>query len=203
MSQSTVEITPELVKKLRNKTGAGMMDCKRTLQETGGDIEKAITELRKKGKNVAESKLARATKEGVIASYIHLGGKVGVLLEVNCESDFVARNEQFKEFVKDVTLQIAAANPQYVTRDQVPAALIDAEKEIHASQLKNKPPQMVEKILAGKLDKFFSVICLLEQPFIKDTEKTVRDHLTNTIATIGENLIIRRFVRFEVGQDIG
>jgi elongation factor Ts len=196
------EITPDLVKKLRDKTGAGMMDCKRTLQQTGGDIEKAIIELRKKGKHVAESKLARAAKEGVIASYIHLGGKVGVLVEVNCESDFVARNEVFKEFVKDITLQIAAASPRYVSRDQVPAAVIEAEKEIHAAQLKNKPPQMVENILAGKLNKFFSVICLLEQPFIKDTEKTVKDHLTQTIATIGENIVIRRFVRFEVGQEL-
>jgi elongation factor Ts len=196
------EITPALVKQLRDKTGAGMMDCKKALQESNGDVEQAVTILRKKGQNVAQSKLARAAKQGVVASYIHLGGKVGVLVEVNCESDFVARNEVFREFVKDITLQIAAGSPHFVSRDQVPANLVDKEKEIYADQIKNKPPQVVEKILGGKLDKFYSTVCLMEQAFVKNPDITIKDYLTQTVAQLGENIIVRRFVRFQVGEDL-
>jgi elongation factor Ts len=193
-------VSPDLVRQLRDKTNAGMMDCKRALEEAKGDMAQAETILRKKGIAAASKKASRETKEGVIASYIHFD-KVGVLVEINCETDFVAKNESFRTFVKDVTLQIAAASPLYITREQVPAALVDKEKEIAASQIKDKPAPVVEKIVAGKIDKYYSTICLLEQAFVKDQNTTIRDLLNKKISELGENIIIRRFVRYQVGEE--
>src|SRR5580698_3049940 len=178
MSTTTMEIDPKQVKDLREKTGAGMMDCKQALLEAKGDAAAAEVILRKKGIAVAGKKSSRTANEGCIASYIHHGSKLGVLLEVNCETDFVARNESFRELVKDITQHIAAANPSYVKREDVPAVIVDGEKEIYLAQVKDKPPQAVEKIVAGKLEKFYSTVCLLEQPFVKDPEVTIKDHIT-------------------------
>src|ERR1700747_2565653 len=175
--KTRAEIDPQLVKQLREKTNAGFMDCKRALVESGGDLEKAETILRTKGIASDGKKAARATKEGIVASYIHLQGKVGVLVEVNCETDFVARNENFREFVKDITLHIAAAHPLYVSRADVPANLIEAEREIYKAQVTGKPANVVDKIVDGKLDKFYSTVCLLEQGFIKNPEQTIGDLL--------------------------
>ena len=198
------EVNSQLVKTLRDKTNAGMMDCKRALTEAGGDLEKAETILRKKGILKAEGKGGRSAKEGVVASYIHMQGKVGVLVEVNCETDFVARNEAFRDFVKDITLHIAAASPQYVDRDEVPAAQMEKERDIARSQVLNKPANVVEKIVEGKIDKFYSTICLLDQGFIKATDnQTVRDLVKTKIAELGENIVIRRFTRYMVGEAIG
>src|SRR6186713_1183489 len=166
---------PQLVKQLREKTNAGMMDCKRALTECGGDLEKAEAHLRTKGIAGASKKSSRATKEGIVASYIHLQGKVGVLVEVNCETDFVAKNENFRAFVKDITLHIAAAHPLYVSREEVPSALIESEREIYKGQVKGKPENVVDKIVEGKLDKFYSTVCLMEQGFIKDPDQTVKE----------------------------
>src|SRR6266705_2817915 len=166
LMKTTTEIDPQLVKQLREKTNAGMMDCKRALVESGGDLEKAEAILRTKGVAAAGRKAARATKEGIVASYIHLQGKVGVLVEVNCETDFVARNENFREFVKDITLHIAAAHPLYVSREQVPSKIVEAERSIYEAQVKDKPANVLGKIVEGKLDKFYSAVCLLEQAFI-------------------------------------
>lgn len=197
-----MEINPQTVKQLREKTNAGMMDCKRALTEAGGDIEKAETILRTKGIASAGKKSSRATKEGIVASYIHLQGKVGVLVEVNCETDFVAKNEGFRAFVKDITLHIAAAQPQFVSRDEVPAATVEAEKAIYAEQVKGKPENVVAKIVAGKLDKFYSTVCLLEQGFIKDPDLTIKELIASKIAEIGENIVIRRFTRYSVGEPL-
>ena len=196
------EISAKLVSELREKTGLGMMDCKKALVESKGDIEAAITSLRKKGELKAGAKADRATKEGVIASYIHMQGKVGVLIEVNCETDFVAKNEAFREFVKDVTLHIAAANPKVVSREQVDPKLIEQEREIAAAQIKDKPAAVIDKIVQGKVDKFLSSIALLEQGFIKDPETTVEQLLKQQIMKLGENIQIRRFVRYAVGEEI-
>ena len=195
------EISAKLVSELREKTGLGMMDCKKALVESQGDIEAAITALRKKGELKAGAKADRATKEGVIASYIHMQGKVGVLIEVNCETDFVAKNEAFRDFVKDVTLHIAAANPKVVSRDQVDPLLIEQEREIASAQIKDKPAAVVDKIVQGKVDKFLSSIALLEQGFIKDPDTTVEQLLKQQIMKLGENIQIRRFVRYAVGED--
>ena len=195
------EITAKAVADLREKTGAGMMDCKKALTETNGDIDGAITYLRKKGIAKAEGKAGREAREGVIASYIHMQGKVGVLIEVNCETDFVAKNDQFREFVKDVTLHIAAASPKFVSRDQVPADIIEKEREIAAAQVRDKPAPVMEKIVQGKVDKFLSTICLLEQGFIKDPETTIEQLVKQMIARIGENIRIRRFTRYAVGGE--
>jgi elongation factor Ts len=200
--KATTEIDPQLVKQLREKTNAGMMDCKRALVESGGDLEKAEAILRTKGIAAAGRKAARATKEGIVASYIHLQGKVGVLVEVNCETDFVARNENFREFVKDITLHIAAAHPLYVSRADVPGNLIEAEREIYKAQSKGKPDNVMEKIVEGKLDKFFSTVCLLEQGFIKNPDETIGDLVKAKIAQLGENIVIRRFVRYLVGEPL-
>src|SRR5437660_1900454 len=172
------EIDPKIVRQLREKTNAGMMDCKRALEESGGDLEKAETILRTKGIASAGKKASRATKEGIVASYIHLQGKVGVLVEVNCETDFVAKNENFRGFVKDITLHIAAAHPLYVSREDVPGKLIEAEREIYKAQVKGKPAGVVDKIVDGKLDKFYSTACLLEQGFIKNPDQTIKDWLS-------------------------
>jgi elongation factor Ts len=196
------EVSPALVKELREKTNAGMMDCKQALVEAGADIEKAEEILRKKGIASASKKASRSAKDGLIASYIHLQGRVGVLIEVNCETDFVAKNENFREFVKDLTLHIAAAHPSYVSRDQVPAELIEREREIYRAQVKGKPENVVEKIVDGKLDKFYSSVCLLDQAFIKNPDQTIKDLVASKIAELGENIVIRRFVRYAVGEDL-
>ena len=196
------DIDSQLVKKLREKTNAGMMDCKRALAEAAGDFEKAETILRTKGIASADKKSSRATKEGIVASYIHLQGKVGVLVEVNCETDFVAKNENFRSFVKDITLHIAAAHPLYVSREDVPGKLIEAEREIYKAQVKGKPANVTEKIVDGKLDKFYSTVCLLEQGFIKNPDLTIKDLLSSKIAELGENIIIRRFTRYLVGEPL-
>jgi elongation factor Ts len=195
-------IDPKLVKQLREKTNAGMMDCKRALTEANGDLAKAETILRTKGITTASKKSSRATKEGIVASYIHLQGKVGVLVEVNCETDFVAKNENFRSFVKDITLHIAAAHPLYVSRADVPAKIMEAERAIYEAQVKNKPANVMNKIVEGKLDKYYSTVCLLEQGFIKNPDQTIKDLLTAKIAELGENIVIRRFTRYLVGEPL-
>jgi len=198
-----MSISAEMVRDLREKTGAGMMDCKRALTETGGDMEKAIDILRQKGLASAAKKSGRSASEGLIGSYIHMD-KIGVMVEINCETDFVARTDDFRELVKDVAMHIAAANPSYVSREEVPQNVIEREKDIYRAQVTNKPAAVVEKILEGKLDKFFSDMCLLEQVFVKDPEgkKKVKDLVTEKIAKLGENVIVRRFARFQLGEGI-
>ena len=196
------EIPASIVKELREKTNAGMMDCKKALVEAEGDLIKAEAILRKKGIASADKKSSRAAKEGTVASYIHLQGKVGVLVEINCETDFVAKNDVFREFVKDVTLHIAASHPLYVSRDQVPEALVVSERQIYAAQVVGKPANIIDKIVDGKVDKFFATVCLLEQAFIKNPDITVKDLLQSKISELGENLIIRRFTRYTVGEDV-
>ncbi len=192
-----------LVKELRAKTGAGILNCQNALKENDNDVEKAIDHLRQKGLALAQKKASRETKEGVISAYIHAGSKIGVLVEVNCESDFVARNDEFKAFVKDIALQIAAANPSYVRREQVPAHQLDREKAIYLAQAKElgKPETAWDKIVHGKVEKFFQEQCLLEQTFIKDPNTTIHDLLTQTVARLGENITIPRFTRFQLGQE--
>jgi elongation factor Ts len=197
------EVNPALVKQLREKTSAGMMDCKRALVESGGDLNKAEDILRKKGIASASKKASRAAKEGVVASYIHLQGKVGVLVEINCETDFVAKNESFRDFVKDITLHIAAAHPLFIGRDQVPQETVEREREIFRAQAKGKPENVTEKIVDGKLDKFFSGVCLLDQAFIKNPDQTVNELVASKIAELGENIVIRRFTRYVVGEELG
>jgi elongation factor Ts len=201
MSTKTA-IDPKTVKQLREKTNAGMMDCKRALEEAGGDLAKAETILRTKGIASASKKASRATKEGIVASYIHLQGKVGVLVEVNCETDFVAKNETFRVFVKDITLHIAAAHPLYVSREDVPGNLIEAEREIYKAQVKGKAETVMNKSVDGKLDKFYSTVCLLEQGFIKNPDQTIGDLVKSKIAELGENIVIRRFTRYLVGEPL-
>lgn len=198
-----MEISAKLVKELRDKTNAGMMQCKKALEEAGGDIEKAIDVLRKTGIALAEKKMtSRTASEGVIASYIHPGSKLGVICEVNCETDFVAKNDVFKDFVKDITMQVAASNPQYLSRENVPEEVIDKEKEVIRAQIKNKPDNIVEKIVQGKLNKYFSEVCLLEQPFIKDSDMSIEQYLKLKISELGEKISLRRFARFSVGEGI-
>ncbi|MDQ8179600.1 translation elongation factor Ts [Pelagicoccus sp. SDUM812005] len=197
----SVQISAKLVGELRGQTGAGLMDCKKALTEANGDLEAAATILRKKGIASADKKSGRATSEGLIDSYIHLGGKVGVLIEVNCETDFVAKNDDFKAFVKDISLHIAALNPVCVSREEVPAELVEKEREVAASQAEGKPAAAVQKIIEGKLNKYYSTVCLLDQPFVKDDSKSVQDVLTEQISKLGENMKIRRFVRFQIGEE--
>ncbi|OGW93841.1 MAG: translation elongation factor Ts [Omnitrophica bacterium RIFCSPLOWO2_12_FULL_45_13] len=192
----------DAIKKLRDKTSAGIVDCKKALKESGGDIDKAIEILRKRGAVLASKKAGRTAKEGRIESYIHLGGKIGVLVEVNCESDFVARNDDFKAFVKDIAMQIAASSPLYLKKEDVPAEAVKKETEIIRAQVTDKPAAAIEKITEGKLNKFFEDICLLEQPFIKDANLKVKDVLTSMIAKIGENIVIKRFARYLLGEEI-
>lgn len=196
------EITAETVKTLRDKTNAGMMDCKKALAEANGDLEAAETILRKKGILKAGSKADRATKEGIVASYIHMQGRVGVLIEVNCETDFVAKNDIFREFVKDVTLHIAAASPQFLSREQVPEALLAKERDIAGDQVKGKPANVIEKIVEGKIEKVYSTLCLMEQAYIKNADQTITDLVKSKIAELGENIQIRRFVRYAVGEEV-
>jgi len=195
-------ITTDLIKKLREKTNAPMMDCKKALEESSGDMEIAVDILRKRGQIVALKKAGRCAKEGVIGSYIHSNSKIGVLLEVNCETDFVARNENFKQFVKDVSMQVAATSPSYVSREEVPGHILEREKNVLKESVKNKPENVVEKIIQGKLEKFYSEACLLDQPFVKNDKITIKDYLNELIGKIGENILIRRFVRFQIGEDI-
>lgn len=195
-------ITAAQVKELRDRTGLGMMECKKALHESGGDIEKAITILRKKGFARAQGKMSRETAEGIIGSYIHMNGKIGVLVEVNCESDFVARNEEFQEMVKNIAMHIAAANPAYVSPEEIPQNVLDEEKEIYAEQFKdsNKPPEIVEKIVLGKLNKFYEEVCLVEQKFVKDDKVSIKEYVASFIAKFGENIKIQRFARFQLGE---
>ncbi|GAQ26226.1 elongation factor Ts [Tepidanaerobacter syntrophicus] len=197
-------ITPQQVKELREKTGAGIMDCKNALTEADGDIEKAIVILRERGLAKAAKKQSRVATEGVIEAYVHGDGRIGVLVEVNCETDFVARNEEFRRFAKDIAMQVAASNPKYLSRDMVPADVINQEREIFRTQALNegKPENIVDKIVDGKLEKFYEENCLLEQPFIKDPDKNISQLLTEKIALLGENIVISRFVRFEKGETL-
>ena len=195
-------IDPKLVQQLRAKTNAGMMDCKKALVEAKGDLAAAETILRKKGAAQQQKKAGRDAKEGVVGSYIHVGDKVGVLVEINCETDFVARNESFRSFVKDVTLQVAAAAPLYVKRDEVPESVLATERDVASAQIQGKPAAVIEKIIAGKVDKYYSTVCLLEQSFVKDNTKTINDLLAAKIAELGENIVIRRFTRFQVGETL-
>jgi len=195
-------ITAEQVKELREKTGAGMMDCKKALAETNGDIEKAISYMREKGMAKAAKKAGRETSEGLIISYIHPGDKLGTMVEINCETDFVARTDDFREMAKNIAMQVAAANPIAVRREEIPEELVKQEKEIYRTQALNegKPEKILDRIVDGKLDKYFSEACLMEQAFIKDPDRTVTDILNETIAKLGENMTIRRFVRFRLGE---
>jgi elongation factor Ts len=192
----------EKIRELRERTGAGIVDCKEALLQANGDIEQAVDILRKKGLALAAKKVGRITKEGIIDAYIHPGDRLGVLVEVNCETDFVARNQDFRRFVRDIALQIAASEPLVVSREELPPEIIEKEKEIYRSQIQDlkKPPEIIEKIVEGKLEKFYNSVCLLEQPFVKIPEKTVGDYLKEQIAKFGENIVIRRFVRFRLGE---
>ena len=192
-------ITAQMVGDLREKTGAGLLDCKKALTEANGNVEEAITILRKRGAASAAKKAERATREGLIESYIHIGGKVGVMIEVNCETDFVARTDEFKTLCRDLCLQIAAANPTYVRREEVPEADLARERDIASAQVAGKPPSAIQKIIEGKLEKYYSMVCLLDQPFVKLQEKSVKDIITERVAKIGENIQVRRFVRFQLG----
>ena len=202
------EITASAVKSLREKTGAGMIDCKNALVEAGGDETQAVEILRKKGMATAGKKAGRVTAEGVVGSYIHMGGKVGVLVEINCESDFVARGEEFQQLVKDVAMHVAATDPRYLKREEVPASELDKEREILMEQLKNdpknasKPDDVLNKIIEGRLNKFYEENVLLDQPFVKDPSKTVGELVTEKIASIKENIAIRRFTRYKMGEGI-
>jgi len=197
-----MDITAQQVKELRDRTGIGMMECKEALQECGGDIEKAIEILRKKGHARAQEKADRQAADGAVGSYIHANDRLGVLIEVNCETDFVARNDEFKELVKNLAMQVAASNPTYISSEDVPAEIIDREKEIIKAQIQDakKPPQIIEQIIEGKLKKFFEEVCLLDQPYIRDDKIKVRDLVNSHIAKFGENIKIRRFARFEIGK---
>jgi elongation factor Ts len=197
------DVTAEMVKKLRDRTGAGMMDCKNALVECGGDEEKAVELLRVKGLAAAKKKAGRSANEGVIASYIHPGDKLGVLVEVNCETDFVARTDDFREMVKNVAMHIAASDPLAVDRDNIPADILEEEKNIIAGQAKEtgKPENVLEKIVEGRLNKFYEESCLLEQPYVKDPDISVKDYVDSVIGKLGENIVVRRFVRFKLGED--
>lgn len=198
------EISAQLVKELRERTGAGFMDCKKALEECNGDIEEAIVLLRKKGLAKAEKKAGRETADGLIGSYIHAGGKIGVLVEVNCETDFVARTADFQNLVKEIAMQIAATNPKYVSVEDVPPEVLEREKEILREQAKTsgKPDHVVEKMVEGKLKKFFEENCLLEQPYIRDQSMTVKELIAQAIAKLGENIRVRRFVRFQLNEPL-
>jgi elongation factor Ts len=198
-----MDITAEMVRDLRERTGIGMMECKAALAESNGDMDKAIEILRKKGHARAAAKASREASQGAVGSYIHMNGRIGVLVEVNCESDFVARNSEFLDLIKEIAMQIAAARPRYISSDQVPADVVASEKEIIQAQLGDmkKPPEIMAKIVQGKLGKFFEEVCLLDQPYIRDDKIKVRDLVTQAVAKIGENIKVRRFARFEIGQE--
>lgn len=198
------QITAGLVKELRERTGAGMMDCKKALTETDGDIDKAIDFLREKGLAAAAKKAGRVAAEGLVYSYIHGGGRIGVLVEVNCETDFVAKTEQFQTLVKDIAMHIAAANPSYLTREEVPKTELDHEKEVLSEQARNegKPEKIIEKMVSGRIEKYYKEVCLLDQAFVKDPDKTISQLVTESIAKIGENISVRRFTRYQLGEGI-
>ena len=198
------EITAALVKELRERTGAGMMDCKKALTATDGDLEKAIDFLREKGLAAAAKKAGRVAAEGLVEAYIHGGGRIGVLVEVNCETDFVAKTDAFKELVKDIAMHIAATNPSYLKREEVPTAELEHEQAVLAEQARNegKPEKIIEKMVAGRIEKYYKEVCLMEQPFVKDPDKTISDLITESIAKIGENISIRRFTRYQLGEGI-
>lgn len=198
------EITAALVKELRERTGAGMMDCKKALSATDGDLEKAIDFLREKGLAAAAKKAGRVAAEGLVEAYIHGGGRIGVLVEVNCETDFVAKTDAFKELVKDIAMHIAATNPSYLKREEVPTAELEREQAVLAEQARNegKPEKIIEKMVAGRIEKYYKEVCLMEQPFVKDPDKTISDLITESIAKIGENISIRRFTRYQLGEGI-
>lgn len=197
-------ISAQVVKQLREKCGAGMMDCKRALEESGGDIDEAVTLLRKKGMASADKKASRAANEGLVDCYIHMGGKIGVMVEINCETDFVARTEEFSAFVHDVAMHIAASSPRYVQRDDVPADVVAAEMDIYTDQARatGKPEQVLVKIAEGKLNKWYESVVLLDQPFVKDPDKTIDELRRGLVAKIGENVEVRRFARFQLGEDL-
>jgi len=197
-------ISAEMVKDLRDKTGVGMMECKKALTESNGDFEKAVDLLRQKGLATASKKAGRTASEGLIESYIHMG-KIGTMIEVNCETDFVARTDDFKQLVKDIAMHIAAATPVYLSREDVPQDVLEREKEIYKVQVANKPSQVVEKIIEGKLEKFYTDFCLLDQIFIKDTDQKmkIKDLITEKIAKLGENIMIKRYARFQLGEALG
>ncbi len=197
-----MDITAKMVKELRDKTGAGMMDCKKALVEANGDIEKANVYLREKGIAKAASKEGRATAEGIIATYIHYGDKLGAMVEINCETDFVARTDNFKDFGKEIAMHVAAVAPQFVTREEVDADTVSKEREIFKQQALNdgKPEKIIDKIVDGRIDKFMAEICLMEQSFVKDNEKTIKEFVKEMVATIGENIVIKRFSRFRLGE---
>lgn len=197
-----MDITAEQVKDLRERTGIGMMECKRALEEAGGDAEKAIEILRKKGHARAKDKAYRVASEGLVGAYIHTNGKIGVLVEVNCETDFVARNEEFKDMVKNIAMHIAAANPLYTAPEDIPADVLEKEKDIIREQFKNsqKPPEIIEKIVQGKLSKFYEEVCLLEQPYIRDDKTKIKDLIAGFIAKSKENTKVGRFARFQIGK---
>lgn len=196
-----MKITSQMVKELRDKTNAGMMDCKKALTDTGGDLEKAVDLLRQKGLAIAQKRAGRATSEGTIQAYIHAGGKLGVMVEVACETDFVAKTDGFKDFARDIAMHIAAANPISIQRDELPENLVAREREIYKQQAldSGKPQQIVDKMVVGKMEKYFSEVCLLEQKFIKNPDITVQDLLNEIIAQMGENIAIKRMARFQVG----
>ncbi|MGB3914906.1 MAG: translation elongation factor Ts [Dethiobacteria bacterium] len=198
-----MQIEAKAVKALREKTGAGMMDCKKALQEAGGDEDKAVVILREKGLAAAARRADRVASQGIVDSYIHLGGKIGVLVEVNCETDFVARNDEFREFTRNICLQVAASNPRYINKEDIPASELEKEREILRGQAlrEGKPEKVIERIVEGRINKYYQENCLLEQPYIKDPDRTIRDLLSELIAKIGENIVIRRFSRFAVGEE--
>ncbi len=197
-----MQVTTEMVKELRQRTGIGVIECKEALVESEGDIEKAILILRKKGYARAKEKMSRETAEGIVGSYIHLNGKIGVLVEVNCESDFVARNSEFRELVKNLTLHIAASKPRYISSEQIPPQVLEQEKDIIREQFKDskKPPEVVEKIIQGKLNKFYQEVCLMDQLYVKDDKISIRELVASHIAKFGENIRIKQFARFELGE---
>ncbi len=196
----STQITAKLVSELRQKTGAGLMDCKKALTESGGEMEQAETILRKKGIASADKKAGRSTQEGLIETYIHLGGKVGVMIEINCETDFVAKTDDFKTLAKDICLHIAASSPRFVRRDEVDEASLQGEREIAAAQAEGKPAHAIEKIVEGKLEKYYASVCLLDQPFVKNPDQTVNEVIKEKVGKLGENIVVSRFARFQVGE---
>ena len=204
MSETQVKIDAKLVKELREKSGAPMGDCLKALQEAKGDMENAFVVLRKRGMASAAKKASRTTNEGAVGTYIHAGGKIGVLIELNCESDFVARTEDFQELLRDIAMHIAAVDPRFVSREDVTAADLEREKDVYRAQAAatGKPANIIEKIVEGKIDKYYSTVCLLEQPFIKNPDQTVKDYVASKVAEMGENIVVRRFVRYQVGEAI-
>lgn len=199
-----MDITAELVKTLREKTGVGLMDCKEALKISNGDMDKAVDHLREKGLAKAQKRAGRAATEGTVAVYIHMGGKIATMVEINCETDFVAKTDQFQTFAKDVAMQVTAANPSYVKREDVPVEVRDKEKNIYRIQAKEagKPEKILDKIADGKLEKFYQEVCLLEQPFIKNPDISIKDLLEDLIAKMGENIVVRRFVRYQLGETV-